>query len=274
MPDEFDPDEPRRRYPSRPAGPRANDSNSGVKIVLIVLGVVAIMAFCLVAGVVSLAVYAGRQVSKSISQSMAQLSAQVNYSSVAMALTAYQGTHGHYPPPAMKTKDGSKGLSWRVAILPELGYEDLYKQFKLDEAWNHPDNLKLAGRMPFQFEPAGNSAVGQRTHLRVFVGNGAMFDWGKHAVSGPKTKPDEIPISDGISNTIMFVEATDAVNWIQPDELEFRPNGDLPALGLPGGAHFFLATADGLVRMQLKTMKPGNLKAAITANGGETFTWE
>jgi hypothetical protein len=273
MSDEFDLDEPRRRRPVRPAPVERDNSGSGVTTVFIILAVVAVLAFLLILGVVGLAIYGARQVSKSISASMAQIGAQVNYGGVATALTMYQAEHGHFPPPAMKTKDGSKGLSWRVAILPQLGYPDLYKQFKLDEAWNHPDNLKLASQMPYQFQP-DNNVAGQKTHLRVFVGNGAMFEWGKRAVTGAPTKPDEIPIGDGISNTIMFVEAADAVNWMQPDELEYKPNSALPALGMPGQNYFFLATADGMVQMQLKTLKPANLKAAITANGGETFTWE
>jgi hypothetical protein len=273
MRDEFDLDEPRRRRPARPAPIERDNSDSGVKTVFIILAVVAVLAFFLIAGVVGLAIYGARQVSKSISASMAQMGAQVNYGGVATALTMYQAEHGHFPPPAMKTKNGSKGLSWRVAILPQLGYHDLYKQFKLDEAWDHPDNLKLASQMPYQFQPP-DSYAGQKTHIRVFVGNGAMFEWGKHAVPGAATKPDEFPIGDGLSNTIMFVEAADAVNWIQPDELAYQPDTPFPKLGMSGADYFFLATADGLVRPQLKTMKPANLKAAITANGGETFTWE
>lgn len=275
MSNEFDPGEPRRRYPPRSASAK-NDSNSGMKVILIIVAVLGVMGFCLVAGVVGLAVYAGRQMSKSISQSMAQMGqiqAQANYGGVAMAMTMYQAEHGHFPPPAMKTKDGSKGLSWRVAILPQLGYPDLYKQFKIDEAWDHPDNLKLSFQMPYQYQPPDNF-TGRRTHLRAFVGSGAMFEWGKHAVTGPKTKPDEIPIGDGIANTIMFVEAADAVNWIQPDELEFKPDGPLPSLGMPGQDHFFLSTADGIIRTQPKAMKSANLKAAITANGGETVNWD
>lgn len=273
MSDEFDPDEPRRRFPPRPSASKSADSSSGVRVLLLVVGAIAIMAFCLIAGVIGLAIYGARQVGKSISQSMAQLGAQTNYMGVGQAMLMYEAEHGHFPPPAMKTKDGSRGLSWRVAILPQLGYQELYKQFKLDQPWNHPDNLKLVSQIPYQYLPP-NTLAGQTTHLRVFVGNGSMFDWDKYAVTGVKKSPDEIPISDGASNTIMFVEAADAVNWIQPDELDFKPNNPLPALGLPGQDYFFLATADGLVRMELKSMKSSNLKAAITANGGETFTWE
>ena len=39
-------------------------------------------------------------------------------------------------------------LSWRVAILPDLGERELYEQFHLDEPWNSPHNLVLVGRMP------------------------------------------------------------------------------------------------------------------------------
>ncbi len=272
MADEFDPDEPRRRYPSRARNSR-DDSNSGVKVVLIVVGVIAVLAFLLIGGVVALAIYGARQVSKSMTQAMTQLGAQSSYGTVGAALSSYQSEHGHFPPVAMKTKDGSKGLSWRVAILPQLGYPDLYKQFKLDEAWNHPDNLKLASQIPFQYQPL-NGSMGTKTHIRVFVRNGAMFEFGKHAVVGKGKAKDEIGVTDPLSDTIMFVEATDPVDWIEPDELEFNANGPIPALGMPGQNHFFLVTADGLMRMQTKPMNPTNLRAAITAHGGETVNWE
>ena len=43
---------------------------------------------------------------------------------------------------------GEQLLSWRVAILPDLGYEDLYKQFNLEKPWDSPENKKLLTRKP------------------------------------------------------------------------------------------------------------------------------
>ena len=112
----------------------------------------------------------------------------------------------------------------------------------------------------------------QKTYLRVFIGNGAMFEHNKVSVAG-FAGVDQLPIGDGLGSTIMFVEASQPVLWIQPDELPFDPN-NLPALGLPGKNNFFAATADGFMRSVPKTIRPQNLRAAITANGGEPFGLE
>ena len=48
------------------------------------------------------------------------------------------------PPAAIYSKDGKPLLSWRVAILPYLGLDNLYKQFHLDEPWDSPHNIKLS----------------------------------------------------------------------------------------------------------------------------------
>jgi hypothetical protein len=40
---------------------------------------------------------------------------------VARALLAYHDTHGRLPPPDLRGRDGTPLLSWRVAILPQLG---------------------------------------------------------------------------------------------------------------------------------------------------------
>jgi hypothetical protein len=269
MADDFDDDGPRRPLPPSDDG---SGSGSGLKVILIVIGVVAIFGFCIVVSLVGLIVVGVREAGKSMTQTFAQIETQIRYDAVAQAMLAYQTKNGHFPMPAMKTKDGKRGLSWRVAILPELGHDVLYKQFKLDLAWNDPENMRLASQMPYQYFPPDTSS-GQNTHLRMFVGNGAMFEFGKKTVT-VATAADEIGITDGLSNTIMFVEATQSVLWIQPDELPFDPNGPLPTLGMPTNDYFFLYTADALGRPQPKTMKPKNLRAAITANGGETFTWD
>jgi Protein of unknown function (DUF1559) len=218
MADDFDDDRPRRSRRTEPS----EETGSGVKTAIIVVGIVALLGFCTVGGLVALVVYGAREISKSVTQSMAQMDAEIRYDAVAQAMLAYQSKHGHFPPPAMTTKSGKRGLSWRVAILPELGHDDLYKQFKIDLPWDDPENMRLAGSAPYQFLPP-NASMGQDTHLRMFVGNGAMFEFGKKTVSGAPKAMDEIGVTDALSDTIMFVEATQPVLWIKPDHCRSTP---------------------------------------------------
>lgn len=56
---------------------------------------------------------------------------------LALAFHYYADAHNNALPPfAAFSKDGRPLLSWRVLILPFLEQEDLYRQFRLDEAWD------------------------------------------------------------------------------------------------------------------------------------------
>ena len=64
----------------------------------------------------------------------------------------------HFPPAAICDKDGRPLLSWRVAILPYIDQEDLYKQFHLDEPWDSPHNRSLIEKMPGTYMDLGPKA--------------------------------------------------------------------------------------------------------------------
>jgi hypothetical protein len=48
---------------------------------------------------------------------------------VVQALRSYHRAKGHFPPAIVYGKDGRPWHSWRVLILPFLGYEYLYKEY-------------------------------------------------------------------------------------------------------------------------------------------------
>jgi hypothetical protein len=58
-----------------------------------------------------------------------------------LALHNYAAANGHLPPAVSRGPDGKPLLSWRVAILPYLEEEQLYKQFHQDEPWDSPHNI-------------------------------------------------------------------------------------------------------------------------------------
>src|SRR2546423_1882361 len=54
---------------------------------------------------------------------------------IGIAMHKYYDQFGHFPPRAVRDKDGNPLYSWRVVLLPFLGEgeeEKLYKEFKLD----------------------------------------------------------------------------------------------------------------------------------------------
>jgi hypothetical protein len=97
-----------------------------------------------------------------------------------------------------------------------------------------------------------------------FAGDGTLFEPGK--------KLRIANITDGTSNTIMVVESSTAVIWSKPADLPFDAKKDLPNIGKAYGNKPLAALCDGSIRtLNLKTLKPETLKAAITIAGGQVL---
>jgi RNA polymerase sigma factor (sigma-70 family) len=184
---------------------------------------------------------------------------------LALAMWQYFDEYGHFPPAAVYSMDGKPLLSWRVLLLPYLDQRDLYTQFKLDEPWDGPNNKKLLAKMPAIYSFAsGKGKENSKTVYQVFTGAGTVFPT-------PKTTK-KTDITDGTSNTLLIVEAADAVEWTKPADLAFDPKKPLPTLG--GGIKkgcFQAALADGDSRSFKQDMKQATLRALITINGGEVI---
>ncbi len=188
-----------------------------------------------------------------------------NLKQIGLAMHNYHDANGSFPPAAVCDKTGKPMLSWRVLILPYIEEDALFKQFKLDEPWDSENNKKLLTKMPKVYAiPGKGNLLGTDTHYRVFVGNGAGFDW----LTGGKIQN----ISDGTSNTFMCVTAETAVPWTKPEELEFDPEKDMTKLvGLVVNGKMQAAYFDGSVRTLKKIPDKATLNALITRAGGEVI---
>lgn len=190
---------------------------------------------------------------------------------MAMAMDHYHEHHGQLPEgAALRDGQGRLLLSWRVALLPYIDNyaEDFYRQFRLDEPWDSPHNRALIGRTPpiYALPGADPQVVEQgMTYYRAITGPRSAF------ARRNGRPPSLLNIPDGPSNTIMIVEAADAVIWTKPDELEYVPGGPLPRLGrhFRGGPQVVLC--DGSVRQLSRNLGPATVEAALTADGGEVL---
>ncbi|HEV3144297.1 MAG TPA: DUF1559 domain-containing protein [Gemmataceae bacterium] len=247
--------------------PRRRPPSSG-KTVLIIVGIVVGAVVLVVGGGVALMFYAVQSVRGAAERTMSAN----NIKQMSLGLHNQHDITGSIAP-SINSPDGKPLLSWRVALLPYIENDNLYRQFKLDEPWDGPNNSRLLPLMPRVYHHPADGAPTSNTHYRVFVGGGAMFDYQKKTkLNGSKPMPDEITIGDGASNTVMIVEAADAVPWTKPDELNFDPNLPLPELGLRNRKYVVIGLADASFRfVQKKDLNPVTLKALITANGGETL---
>jgi uncharacterized protein (TIGR03067 family) len=115
-----------------------------------------------------------------IKENAARMVSSNNLKQIALAMHVYADVHKRLPAANIYGKNGKPLLSWRVAILPWIEQEHLYKQFKLDEPWDSPHNLKLLDQMPKLYAPVGAAAKKVKdkhsTFYQVFTGPKTLFD--------------------------------------------------------------------------------------------------
>ena len=76
---------------------------------------------------------------------------KLNLKQIALALHNYHDQYKTFPPAFVNGPDGKAWHSWRVLILPFLGEEKLYAEYRFDEPWNGPRNSLLLKRRPDVF---------------------------------------------------------------------------------------------------------------------------
>ncbi len=193
-----------------------------------------------------------------------------NLKQIGLATHNYESAYGNFPTANYTlnlradwkpNRDPSNDLSWRVAILPYIEQENVFRLFKFDEPWDSATNRPLADKVIGQYTDA-ETPTDPATRVRVFYDNGAMFTTGHRGHS-------MVGITDGTSNTIMYVEGGDKVTWSRFQEYRYDPKGPLPPLGKPNKGTFMVVMADGSIRSLRKDMSETTLRNLITANGGE-----
>jgi RNA polymerase sigma factor (sigma-70 family) len=268
-----------------------------------------------------------------LTRDMAQ--SRLNLRKLAFAMHAYaEKNNGAMPAPAIYDKKGKALLSWRVALLPYLDQNNLYKLFHLDEPWDSPHNKGvLRTSVPKVYAPVGKPAAPRfRTYYQVFVsaapaggmrgmaggagmmggtagpaggmmgmaggagmsggaagmaaGGGMMGMAGGPGAGIPesagvyaafiKGQQARMPASfpDGTSNTLLIVEAGNAVPWTKPEDLHYAADEPLPELGGLFADVFQAAFADGDIHTLTKEYDEAILRAAITANDGQVIDME
>jgi hypothetical protein len=217
-----------------------------------------------------------------------------NLQQIGHALHEYHDNENAFPLTAISDGQGRPGLSWRVAILPYLGHRDLFDRFALDEPWDGPRNRPLLAQMPAVYACPGVSRRDPSlTTYRAFTGRGAFFeppfdarsapvwwtdpDGTKHYQTGPTRGMSIAHFTDGTSNTLMVVEAEEAVPWTKPEGLPFdpaRPSGPRLGAGSPHRGGFNAVLVDGAVRFLPSTISTAVLRSLITRNGDEVVHWD
>jgi hypothetical protein len=186
-----------------------------------------------------------------------------------LAMHNYCDAQGSFPAAATYDSNGQPLLSWRVHLLPYLGQQNLYRQFRIDQPWDSPHNRALIEKMPDLYKDPGSQADGQqKTRYQVPVGQSTIFP-------GRKTvRLSEI--RDGTSNTILLVQVTKehAVVWTKPEDWALDPNA--PTKGIAGdqSGWFHVVMADGSLRSLPTTVDLEQLRCLLDRQDGKPIDWE
>lgn len=160
------------------------------------------------------------------------------------------------------TRNGKgAGLSWRVHLLPFLERQDLYDRFHLNEPWDSEHNKTLIGEMPDVFK-VGETDPG-KTSIHVMLGDDVLFGNGS-------TTPAMKDITDGMSNTILFVQAGTNVAdvWTKPGGLKVTRKSSVLALG-NSADRFNVVMADGAYMSLQRSLGPTAFFQLLTHQGDE-----
>jgi hypothetical protein len=143
---------------------------------------------------------------------------------IGIAMLNWESAHGRLPG-TIRDASGRPLLSVRVALLPYIEEEELYRQFHLDEPWDSPHNLSLLDKMPMIYASMGADPPEEsQTFYRLVTGPGTAFE--KEGLSLA-----DFAKAEGTGNTVFWVESGEAVSWTKPEEFEVHPDRPLPPLG-------------------------------------------
>jgi hypothetical protein len=215
-----------------------------------------------------------------------------NVKKIGEAFQRYHAAHGHFPMATIKDANGKALRSWRVEILPGLGYGSLYDQLQKDEPWDSPHNLGLLNQqiitndgcsIPEYFCP--NDRGKNTANYRAIIGPGTAWNEGK------PTELSELP--DGGKHTVLILEMLNTgKHWGEPEDItvenlleQLKTNPrETRFSNHPAGSHVLLA--DGsvwrvpqemplslwqrLLGGEIKTIDDLNVELAKT-NSGSAF---
>lgn len=195
-----------------------------------------------------------------------------NLTQIGVAMRSYYADYHSFPPAVVADEKGRPLHSWRVLLLPYLD-SPLAGQYRFDEPWNGPNNLRLQARIPAVYRcPSDLSASAKGiTDYVVIAGPGTIFD------GANCTKTEEI--TDGTADTLLVVELVESdINWLEPRDLRIEqisgsinaPKGDEISSEHLGGAN--VLAADGTVYFLNEDRAGQDVRALATKAGEEPLS--
>lgn len=126
---------------------------------------------------------------------------------VALAIDEYRGDHGGKLPPSIVYGGSVAMHSWRVLLLPHLGYGALFAKYNLREAWDGPNNRRLHDVVIDEYATQMLGAVPRTAFLAV---TGKRTVW--------SCTPEELQLlwETGMGAAVLIEMLDRNVHWLEP----------------------------------------------------------
>lgn len=195
-------------------------------------------------------------------ESARQAQSMNNMKQFGLAMHNYHDTFGSLPPSVVIGPDGKTPHSWRIELLPFIEEQEMYDRYRMDEPWDSPHNLEVTSRMPDAFRHPSDDSNSTNTAYLLLTGEGTAF-----TDDGAMEFRD---IRDGLSNTIMMVEAKTNTHWAQPLDMPYIGADTLSLLGGFNDDDTITATLfDGSVHRLPASIDSEVFEAMVSPNGQE-----
>lgn len=188
-----------------------------------------------------------------------------NLAKLGKALNEYSDRYAGYPVTKTVNLPDYPPMSWRVAILPLLGYEKLFQQYRPAEPWDSSANKQVLAQIPPEFQSPERGDT--KTNYLVPLSFDAAFGGGR--------RMNRATFEDGLDYTLILVEADDsqAVEWTRPEDLVVQVSAGeslRSKLGSLRGDGFFAALASGRVCRIKPDADDKTLFALFTVNADDS----
>lgn len=141
-----------------------------------------------------------------------------NLKVLALGILNYESARGQLPAARQSLPDSNFDHTWRVWIHPFIESSTFYSTYRANEPWDSPANRKCIDQTQIDrwlYQCSEHKKPEERqTHYLAIVGEQTMWP--------PDRARTLSEISDGISNTILLIEAPHKnVIWAKPEDMSF-----------------------------------------------------
>ncbi len=117
--------------------------------------------------------------------------------------------------------EAGPAFSWRVALLPFLGYDELYGSFDFAQPWDSEANRKVAAAMPVVFDWHNQPEAGAEAVFRTADGSPAKSDMqfltGSLGAMGAAAVSTVEQLTDGADRTLLLAQTPQVkTDWTAP----------------------------------------------------------